>query len=130
MSINDFDEKHERETKEEDVEEEEEEEAEPPKENAFKNDGSFLEMFKKMQEQKQAEEAAKHANAGEEKKAIPMFGKRRGGRVLKTGLVQKTRNLQEDLNDPQDAWSVYMKEVKKYKEACCDDDSKTRPLVK
>lgn len=105
---------------------------EPPKENAFKNDGSFLEMFKKLQEQK-AEEAAKaqEASVSEVKKPLPLFGKRRGGRVLKTGMVQKTRNMQDsELNDPQDAWSVYMKEVKKYKEACCDDDSKTRPLVK
>lgn len=89
-------------------------------------------MFKKLQEQKQAEEAAKQeASSSEAKRPLPMFGKRRGGRVLKTGMVQKTRNLQDaDINDPQDAWSVYMKEVKKYKEACCDDDSKTRPLVK
>lgn len=132
LSTNDFEIKCEPEIKEEVEEEEEEEEPEPPKENAFKNDGTFLEMFKKLQEQKQAEEAAKQeASSSEGKRPLPMFGKRRGGRVLKTGMVQKTRNLQDsDINDPQDAWSVYMKEVKKYKEACCDDDSKTRPLVK
>lgn len=90
-------------------------------------------MFKKLQEEQQAAEAAKaqEASSSEVKKPLPVFGKRRGGRVLKTGLVQKPRILQDsDLENPQDAWSVYMKEVKKYKEACCDDDSKTRPLVK
>lgn len=114
------------------ADEEEDEEAEPPKENAFKNDGSFLEMFKKMQEEQQKTEAAKQeASTSENKKPLPVFGKRRGGRVLKTGMVQKTRAMQDnELENPQDAWSIYMKEVKKYKEACCDDDSKTRPLVK
>lgn len=114
------------------VEEEEEEEGEPPKENVFKNDGSFLEMFKKMQEEQQKAEAAKQeAGTSESKKPLPLFGKRRGGRVLKTGMVQKTKSQQDsEIENPQDAWSIYMKEVKKYKEACCDDDSKTRPLVK
>lgn len=114
------------------MEEEEEEEAEPPKENVFKNDGSFLELFKKMQEeQKKAEAAKQEASTSDGQKPIPVFGKRRGGRVLKTGMVQKTRAQQDsELENAQDAWSIYMKEVKKYKEACCDDDSKTRPLVK
>lgn len=86
-------------------------------------------MFKKLQEQQAVK--AEEAGSSEAKKPLPVFGKRRGGRVLKTGMVQKTRAMQDaELNDPQDAWSVYMKEVKKYKEACCDDDSKTRPLVK
>lgn len=115
--------------------EEEEEEIEPPKENAFKNDGSFLEMFKQMQEQQKADEAAASASANEIKKpAPPPFGKRRGGRVLKTGMVEKTKladgNSDGASKEPQDAWSIYLKEVKRYKEACCYDDSKTRPLVK
>lgn len=116
----------------ENAEEEDEDDGEPPKENAFKNDGSFLEMFKKMQEEQQKAEAAKkEASTSESKMPLPAFGKRRGGRVLKTGMVQKTKSQQEnELENPQDAWSIYMKEVKKYKEACCDDDSKTRPLVK
>lgn len=118
---------------------EEDEEVEQPKENAFRNDGSFLEMFKKMQEEQQrkaAEEAAAAAAATEgaanlNKKPLPAFGKRRGGRVLKTGMVQKTKTVEStDVTEPQDAWSIYLKEVKRYKEACCDDDSKTRPLVK
>lgn len=109
----------------------EEEETEPPKENAFKNDGSFLEMFKKMQEEQKAANAQKTTPENEPKKPLPAFGKRRGGRVLKTGLVQKQTVVQNTEGpEPQDAWSIYLKEVKRYKEACCDDDSKTRPLVK
>lgn len=116
---------------EEGEEEDEEEESKPVKENAFKNDGSFLEMFKKMQEEQQKQKQEAGTSESGSKSALPAFGKRRGGRVLKTGLVEKAKNLQEnELDNPQDAWSVYMKEVKKYKEACCDDDSKTRPLVK
>lgn len=70
------------------------------------------------------------ATSSDAKKPIPIFGKRRGGRILKTGVVQKVKNPNEVEEEPKDAWSVYMKEVRKYKEACCDDDSKTRPLVK
>nr|XP_023019359.1 arginine/serine-rich coiled-coil protein 2 [Leptinotarsa decemlineata] len=107
----------------------EEEEEDTSKDNVFKNDGTFLEMFKKMQQQQLKQEPA--AVAEESKKPVlPTFGKRRGGKVLKTGMVQKVRQINEDENNAQDAWSVYMKEVRKYKEACCDDDSKTRPLVK
>lgn len=117
-----------------DVKEEiEEEEDSTSKENAFKNDGSFLEMFKKMQEQKAVEAGSKQADeAGTStKKQFPAFGKRRGGRVLKTGLVEKPKTATEDGEaTPQDVWSIYMNEVKRYKEACCDDDSRTRPLVK
>ncbi|KAL1517336.1 hypothetical protein ABEB36_001111 [Hypothenemus hampei] len=93
----------------------------------FKNDGSFLELFKKMQEEK-AKEAPQEEEA--KKPMLPAFGKRRGGKVLKTGMVAKVRNIEEDSNNAQDPWSVYMKEVRKYKEVHCDDDSKTRPLVK
>lgn len=105
-------------------------ESEPSKELPFKNDGTFLEMFKKMQEEQQKAEASKNEE-NELKKPLPAFGKRRGGRVLKTGLVQKTKTTdQDDSGEVQDPWSIYLKEVKRYKEACCDDDSKTRPLVK
>lgn len=110
----------------------------PVQENTFKNDGSFLEMFKKMQEEKAAKEqnvetpdASTASAVPQVKKPVaPIFGKRRGGKVLKTGLVEKLKNPNEIEEEPKDAWSVYMKEVKRYKEACCDDDSKTRPLVK
>lgn len=108
--------------------EEEEEEEEDQVKCVFKNDGSFLEMFKKMQEQQKAQETL--ASTEEKKPVVPAFGKRRGGKVLKTGLVQKVRLTTDEESNAQDAWSVYMKEVRRYKEACCDDDSKTRPLVK
>lgn len=111
----------------------EEEDESTSKENAFKNDGSFLEMFKKMQEQQAVEAGVQEAGepGPSTKKQLPAFGKRRGGRVLKTGLVEKRKTgAGEGEDTPQDVWSIYMKEVKRYKEACCDDDSRTRPLVK
>ncbi|ETN62336.1 hypothetical protein AND_005976 [Anopheles darlingi] len=62
---------------------------------------------------------------------LPVFGRRRGGKILKTGLVKKVRPVEEVSADaPNDAWSLYLQEVKKYKSASCDADSKTRPLVK
>lgn len=62
----------------------------------------------------------------------PMFSKRRGGKILKTGIVQKTKITDESVTEetPNDAWSLYLQEVKKYKNVSCDADSKTRPLVK
>lgn len=109
--------------------EEDEEDEDTLKDNVFKNDGSFLEMFKKMQEQQQKTQPAAPAPEEIKKPVLPAFGKRRGGKVLKTGMVQKVRQPSSEEN-ATDAWSVYMKEVRRYKEACCDDDSKTRPLVK
>lgn len=108
----------------------EEDENESINQNNFKNDGSFLELYKKMQEEQNKTEAAKaEASASEIK--IPTYGKRRGGRVLKTGVVVKSKvGDDSEGGEPQDPWSIYLKEVKRYKEACCDDDSKTRPLVK
>ncbi|XP_060534889.1 probable ATP-dependent RNA helicase DDX46 [Cylas formicarius] len=123
--------------KEEDMRLEDEEEEEDEEETnpvPFKNDGTFLEMFKKMQEMEKMKEEPAEAKAEEAKRPImpPTFGKRRGGKVLKTGVVQKvrTKDDEEEASTSNDAWSIYMKEVRKYKEACCDDDSKTRPLVK
>ncbi|KAJ8973774.1 hypothetical protein NQ317_002977 [Molorchus minor] len=110
------------------IEEEEEDETDV-KDNLFKNDGSFLEMFKKMQEQQQKAQQESEPSNEVKKPLAPAFGKRRGGKVLKTGMVQKVKVTNEDDNNAQDAWSVYMKEVRRYKEVCCDDDSKTRPLV-
>lgn len=109
--------------------EDDEEEDDTLKDNVFKNDGTFLEMFKKMQEQQQKAQEAAPAPEEVKKPVLPTFGKRRGGKVLKTGMVQKIRQPTSEEN-ATDAWSVYMKEVRRYKEACCDDDSKTRPLVK
>uniref|UniRef100_A0A182M7R3 Uncharacterized protein n=1 Tax=Anopheles culicifacies TaxID=139723 RepID=A0A182M7R3_9DIPT len=62
---------------------------------------------------------------------LPVFGRRRGGKILKTGMVKKVRPVEESTTDaPNDAWTLYLQEVKKYKSASCDADSKTRPLVK
>lgn len=135
----------------------------------FANDGSFLEMFKRMQEQAQMNCAA---TASEESYPtatvvasavvpaavvpivvapvasssslatpsqltkpqpvpIPIVGRRRGGKILKTGVVKKQKPIEESFAEsPNDAWNLYLQEVKKYKNASCDADSKTRPLVK
>lgn len=103
----------------------------------IRNDGSFLEMFKKMQEQTAGAAAAAGASAGgaggagpERRRVMPLIGKRRGGRVLKTGLVKKARAAEDTAAAPRDAWALYMQEVKKYRDTSCEEDRKTRPLVK
>lgn len=123
-----------------------------PKANVFANDGSFLEMFKKYQtyQQKQNEEGKDKKEIKKDKvdspsvpaelpgasssrlPAIPIIGKRRGGKILPTGRVKKVKNDDELEGDvkPKDAWSVYMSEVKRYRETVCQSDDKTRPLVK
>lgn len=115
--------------------------------NAFANDGSFMEMFKKKMEEEeekrrktetqQSSGSAIAAGLGQtsvEKKppAVTSFvGKRRGGVFLKTGMVaKKQKNDTEVEPGKSDAWSKYMAEVKKYKAHQCGDDDKTRPLVK
>lgn len=99
----------------------------------FMNDGSFLEQFKKMQDEyKQQQEMERKKKLAEERlKSLPIR-RRAGGKILKTGIVAKTKMLNEDGSEaqPADAWSIYLKEVQKYKNASCDSDSKTRPLVK
>lgn len=118
----------------------------PPKPQAshpiFANDGSFLETFKKLQEQQQKQQhvhdrkpeptTASAAPVVQQQYQKPMFSKRRGGKILKTGIVQKTKIADEAVTEetPNDAWSLYLQEVKKYKNVSCDADSKTRPLVK
>ncbi|XP_029913376.1 telomerase RNA component interacting RNase [Myripristis murdjan] len=112
--------------------------------NAFANDGSFMEMFKKKMEEerrkKELEQPSGDAGTTEqgqstvEKKPPPVtsfVGKRRGGVFLKTGMVAK-KQKQDSEAEPgkSDAWSKYMAEVKKYKAHQCGDDDKTRPLVK
>lgn len=111
----------------------------------FANDGSFLEIFKKMQE-------AQHETPTEPqiqqpstsyappmlqvtntvpRPQLPVFGRRRGGKILKTGVVAKPKNADNDANtDPKDFWSIYLREVNKYKNAACDSDAQSRPLVK
>lgn len=64
--------------------------------------------------------------------AIPILPvKRRGAKILKTGIVQKQR-IVEETEEPQstDSWSTYLKEVKRYKTVTCSDDNITRSLVK
>lgn len=106
----------------------------------FANDGSFLETFKKLQEQQKhvhdhhhkVEPVAAAMPTIQQQYQKPMFSKRRGGKILKTGIVQKTKIADESVTEetPNDAWSLYLQEVKKYKNVSCDADSKTRPLVK
>ncbi|XP_043940679.1 telomerase RNA component interacting RNase [Protopterus annectens] len=128
--------------------------------NAFKNDGSFLEFFKKKMEEearrkKEQCEAADEGDSGsqgdgeaeredeqqktptdkqEKKKSTLHFvGKRRGGAklALKTGAVAKKQKVDEEIvSSKDDAWAKYLAEVKKYKAHQCSDDDKTRPLVK
>jgi len=96
----------------------------------FANDGSFMEQFKKMQDEyRTQQEAEKKRLAAEERlKGLPL--RRRGGKILKTGVVAKSKVIDESGASTSDPWSVYLKEVQKYKNASCDSDSKTRPLVK
>lgn len=113
--------------------------------NAFANDGSFMEMFKKkMEEERRKKElepgcsdtsTADEGQSTQEKKPPPVtsfVGKRRGGAklALKTGMVAKKQKLDSEESGKSDAWSKYMAEVKKYKAHQCGDDDKTRPLVK
>lgn len=97
----------------------------------FANDGSFMEQFKKMQDDyKQQLEADKKRRTAEERlKSLPIR-RRGGGKILKTGIVAKTKLNEDGSEVPADPWSNYLKEVQKYKNASCDSDSKTRPLVK
>lgn len=108
--------------------------------NTFANDGSFLELFKKKMEESKGESGNEATSDGEgsrsndekAKKGETNAVKRRGGKVLKTGMVkkQRTEESKEDSPPPTDAWSRYMAEVKKYRQQACDEDGKTRPLVK
>lgn len=97
----------------------------------FANDGSFLEQFKKLQEdkKKQEEEDKKRKALEERLKTLPIR-RRAGGKILKTGVVAKTKVMKPADSTPGDTFSSYMKEVQKYKRTSCDTDSKTRPLVK
>ncbi|XP_032393217.1 telomerase RNA component interacting RNase isoform X1 [Etheostoma spectabile] len=123
--------------------------------NAFANDGSFMEMFKKKMEEEEEKKRKRETlqTGGEQRRATPeqgqtpedkkpppvtsfvrglaVVGKRRGGVFLKTGMVaKKQKDDSEAEPGKSDAWSKYMAEVKKYKAHQCGDDDKTRPLVK
>jgi hypothetical protein len=83
-------------------------------------------------EYKQQLEDEKRRKATEDRlKSLPSR-RRGGGKILKTGIVAKTVTT-PDNQQPQpstDAFSLYFKELQKYKSASCDGDSQTRPLVK
>lgn len=122
--------------------------------NAFKNDGSFLEVFKRFQQQQQQQQqtqplpkseehvsvisssaaATTLAVASEKKtetlKTLPIIGKRKN-KALKTGIVKKVKvDDEKKQSKPTDAWSLYLDEVKRYQETVGEQDNKTRPLVK
>lgn len=111
----------------------------PPKPQAshpvFANDGSFLETFKRLQGQPgdpgptSYDQRLAHRQLQPQQ---PVFGKRRGGKILKTGIVAKPKVIDEPdaESNKNDAWAMYLQEVKKYKSVSCDTDEKTRPLVK
>lgn len=111
----------------------------------FANDGSFLETFKSLQGQMQQQQELlqpaqpevvkpkEPAAAVKEVARAPPTIKRRGGKILKTGVVRKQR-IVEDADDaesqPKDSWSAYLKEVKRYKNVTCSEENMTRSLVK
>lgn len=128
--------------------------------NAFKNDGSFLEVFKRFQQQQQTPQQSKSkvqtsssaaatattaavamsANAttlnvasdkrSETLKTLPIIGKRKN-KALKTGVVKKVKpDDEKKQSKPTDAWSLYLDEVKRYQDTVGEQDNKTRPLVK
>jgi len=114
------------------------------KTNVFKNDGSFLELFRKMQEEEAAKKLQEGVKNPEEEPNVSaplleeapkppptLVGKRRGGRVLPTGQVKKQKSEAEAAQSSnKDAWSAYMAEVKKYQSTTCEEEGKNRPLVK
>lgn len=96
----------------------------------FANDGSFLEKFKEMQE-RFAQQQETQQRDDERLRLLPMTGRRRGGKILKTGIVEKPKRIEDNPADgPKDAWSLYLQEVKRYKNATCDPDAPSRSLVK
>lgn len=123
-----------------------------PSHPVFANDGSFLEIFKKMQQQQtfvqqQVGEGVQiHAVPNTVAKPapsvapvpqhhppppLPIMNRRRGGKILKTGVVAKPKSANDmDTGDVKDFWSIYLREVKKYKSTACESESKTRPLVR
>ncbi|XP_059223014.1 CLK4-associating serine/arginine rich protein [Stomoxys calcitrans] len=139
----------------------------PPKPEAshpvFANDGSFLEIFKKMQEQQMQPKPSTSTAAarpvvaavnpavpvlaaatvnpttapylvatatGKSAPPPPIVGRRKGGKILKTGVVAKPKANAEPSNDPKDFWSLYLAEVNKYKNTACESEQGNRPLIK
>lgn len=110
----------------------------PPKEEkpainaatGFANDGSFMEQFKKMQDEYKLQQELERKRLLNEARLKSLPARRRGGKILKTGIVAKSKVSDDGTESTADPWSLYLKEVQKYKNASCDSDSKTRPLVK
>ncbi|XP_017134620.1 uncharacterized protein LOC108150824 [Drosophila miranda] len=108
----------------------------------FANDGSFLDIFKKMQEEQNTvaresiraggEVAPYIVTAAVDAPAPPPLcvGRRRGGRILKTGRVPKLQDRAKKKVDPKDFWSVYLAEVEKYNTTCCEKAEGHPNLVK
>ncbi|KAK6188745.1 hypothetical protein SNE40_004860 [Patella caerulea] len=62
---------------------------------------------------------------------FPIVGKRRGSKILKTGMVAKKVKEEEPVDDSKkDAWTKYLEEVRKYKSQKCIEDEGGTPLVK
>jgi hypothetical protein len=121
--------------------------------NVFKNDGSFLEVFKRFQQQQKQQTpqpskaeiqvsqttsstaaattlAVVSEKRAETVKILPIIGKRKN-KALKTGIVKKIKvDDEKKTSKPTDAWSLYLDEVKRYQETVGEQDNKTRPLVK
>ncbi|RWS30919.1 hypothetical protein B4U80_10783 [Leptotrombidium deliense] len=109
--------------------------------NKFANDGSFMELIKKMEEEREArlktesnnnsgdcvtKDETKHANETANVSTV-----KRRSKVLKIGVIKRDRRLLEDTDEVSgDAWQQYMNEVRKYKDKFGDDSDKNRPLVK
>ncbi|CAG8601245.1 9611_t:CDS:2 [Paraglomus occultum] len=111
--------------------------------NIFSNDGSFLERFKRMKAEE--DEKKKQLEALDRKKAFEDRIKNRGKRKLSAtespGLDVSTDGVSEakrphlekstatETLDPNA--NAYLKEMQKYNERLCKDDSgHVRPLVK
>ncbi|ESP05471.1 hypothetical protein LOTGIDRAFT_78082, partial [Lottia gigantea] len=95
-----------------------------PCSNAFANDGSFMAMFRKKVNEEQMNKESKGV-----KRPV---GRRKGPKMLKTGVVaKKVKDEEEEEDTNSDAWSKYLAEVRKYKsQKCIEDDGGSTPLVK
>ncbi|KAA8585620.1 hypothetical protein FQN60_004314 [Etheostoma spectabile] len=93
--------------------------------NAFANDGSFMEMFKKKMEEEEEKKRKRETlqTGGEQRRATP-----EQGQTPEDKKPPPVTSFAEP--GKSDAWSKYMAEVKKYKAHQCGDDDKTRPLIK
>ncbi|KAF0392008.1 hypothetical protein F8M41_010669 [Gigaspora margarita] len=102
--------------------------------NIFSNDGSFLDRFKKMKAEE--DEKKKQLGALERKKAFEDRIKNRGKRKNQPTdeepdpkRVTLEDNERSETLDPKA--NAYLKEMQKYSERLCKDDSgHVRPLVK